>query len=190
MTQKEKESEVLKKFIDEFDSNITILSLNEAKSIFPNYNEENPDFIILHKTGYIGIELFELVSSKNQNILMSKEEKNLAIQNLPHLKSIREQLGTKLLYENEQLAKVAVERINDKVLHKIKNYVTDKIWFLGYADKPYNFKLLDTEIENNTVNLVLKYIKENILPDNKIDNIFLFQCGGNYKLFNIVPKAL
>ena len=53
---------------------------------------------------YIGVELFELISSDNQNILMSKEEIKLGIKNIPHLRDKREKLGTDLLYENEELA--------------------------------------------------------------------------------------
>jgi len=186
MNKKKEETKVLNRFINEFDSHIQILSLKEAKLVFPNYTGENPDFIIFYKGKYIGIELFELVSSQNTNILMSQEEKNLDAKNLPHLKKIREQLGTKLLYENERLADVAIERINDKVLNNIKYYVTEKLWFLGYADKEFNFRLLETEIEDNTVNLTLKYIKDNIFSDKRIENIFLFQCWTNYKLFNVL----
>jgi len=190
MGNKKEEIEVLESFIAEYDNKISILSTNEAKSIYSKYTGENPDFIVHYKSNYIGIELFELVSSKNENILMSQEEKKLGIKNLPHLRNIREQLGTKLLYENERLAEVAVERINDKLLNKIKNYVTEKIWFLGYANKPFNFSLLETEIEDNTVNLVLKYIKDHIILDKRIENIFLFQCWANRKLFNVLQKAL
>jgi hypothetical protein len=190
MNKKDDEFVVLRRFINEFDNNITILPFDEAKFTFPNYNGENPDFIVVHKKNYIGIELFELVLSKNKNILMSQEEINHGIKNLPHLKIIREKLGTKLLYENESLADVAIERINDKVLNKINNYVTDKIWLLGYANKPFNFRLLETEIEDNNVNIILTYIKNNIRLDNRIENIFLFQCWANYNLFNVLQNAL
>ncbi len=185
MEQKVEEIKVLKKFINEFDKNIIVLSLNEAKKIFPYYNNENPDFIVYYKANYIGIELFELVLSKNKNILMSQEEKKLDIKNLPHLRVIREQLGTKLLYQNESLADVAVERINDK-RNKIKNYVTERIWLLGFANKPFNFRLLDTEIEDNNVENVIKHIKYNIILDKRVEHIFLFQCWGNHKLFNVL----
>lgn len=186
MNKKIEETKVLKRFINVFDSHIQILSFKQAKLFFPNYNGENPDFIIFYKEEHIGIELFELVSSHNTDILMSQEEKNLRAKNLPHLKRIRKELGTKLLHENEGLADIAIERINDKVFNKIKYYVTEKLWFLGYADKEFNFRLLETEIEDNTSNLTLKYIKDNIFTDKRIENIFLFQCSANYKLFNVL----
>ncbi|MCH7974559.1 MAG: hypothetical protein IH949_11880 [Bacteroidetes bacterium] len=187
---KNEEIEVLKMFINNYDNNITILSKKRAKSIFPNYTGENPDFIIQNKTDYIGIDLFELVSTQNKGTLMSVEENKLGIKNLHHLKSRRKELGTKLLYENEELLKVAVERINDKVLNKIKNYVTDKIWLLGYANKEFNFKLLDTAIEDYTNEFIQKYLLSNIVYNERIKNIFLFQCLGNYKLINVIPQAL
>ena len=60
MKQKKKqELDVLRKFVKEFDENIIILTSNEAKSIFNDYNEENPDFIIRYGEKYIGVELFE-----------------------------------------------------------------------------------------------------------------------------------
>jgi len=187
---KKEEIEVLKVFLNSYDKNITVLSKNRAKSIFPNYTGENPDFIVQYKTDYIGIDLFELVSSQNKNTLMSVEENKLGIKNLHHLKSRRKKLGTKLLYENEELLNVAVERINDKVQNKLKNYVTDKIWLLGYANKEFNFKLLDTAIEDYTVEFIQKYLSSNIHYNERIKNIFLFQCLGNDKLINIIPKAL
>ena len=160
--------------------------MNKAKSIFKNYNGENPDFVIKYIENYIGVELFELVLSNNQNILMSLEEKKSGIKNLPHLRNIREKLGTKLLYQNEELCNVAVERINDKILHKIQNYVTNKIWLLGYANKPYNFRLLADKIDDNIVDVTIKYIRNKIITDNKVERIFLFQCWSNYQLLNIL----
>jgi len=190
MSKKEKEKAVLEKFIDEFDRKIKIVDDIEANLIFPNYNGENPDFIVLYKENYIGIDLFELISTVNRNILMSRDEENRGAMNLQHLKSIRDKLGTNLLYQNEELAKVAVERINDKIQNKVKNYVTNKIWLLGYADRPYNFNLLNTVKEDGLEEVIQKYIRDNILYEERIQNVFLFQCLGKYQLFNIKLKAL
>ena len=187
MKQKKKqELDVLRKFVKEFDENIIILTSNEAKLIFNDYNEENPDFIIKYGEKYIGVELFELMSSDNQNILLSQEEKKLGIKNLPHLRDKREKLGTNLLYENEELSTVAIERINDKVLHKIQNYVIDKVWLLGYANEPYNFRLLADKIDDNIVDSTIDYIRSKIIMDSIVERIFLFQCWSEYQLFNIL----
>lgn len=186
MNKKIEEIRILKSIINEYDKKITILSEDEAKSIFTKYDGDNPDFIVKYNTNYIGIDLFNLVSSTNKNVLKSLEEKKLGIQNLAHLENIREKSGTKLLYENEELGKVVVERINSKVLHKIKNYVTEKIWLLGYANKKYNFRLLEDVIDDNVVNRVLEYVRKNIIYDIRIEKIYLFQCWANNRLFSVL----
>lgn len=189
MGNKKEEIEVLQCFIAEYDNKISILTTNEAKSIYSNYNEENPDFIVKYNNEYIGIELFELVSSYNPKLLMSYEEEKLGIKNQHHLKNKREKLKTKLLYENEELLKVVPERINKKI-GKLKNYVTNKVWLIGYANKEFNFKLLDTALEDYTTSLIQKYINDNITFSERVEKIFLFKCFGDYRILKIIPKAL
>ncbi|MBK8945747.1 MAG: hypothetical protein IPM32_10840 [Ignavibacteriae bacterium] len=190
MGNKKEEIEILESFIDEYDNKISILSTNEAKSIYSNYNEENPDFIIKSNNVNIGIELFELVSSHNSNLLMSQEERELGCVNQHHLKSIRKKLKTNLLYENEELLNVAVERINDKIENKLQNYVSNKIWLLGYANKEFNFKLLDTALEDYSISFIQQYIIDNITYSERIEKVILFKCFGKNKIIEIIPKAL
>ncbi len=190
MGNKKEEIEVLSSFVSSYDNKIIILSTEDAKLIYPNYNKENPDFIIESNYKHIGIELFELASTFNPNLLKSKEEEKLNIKNQHHLKNKRDKLETKLLYENEELLNVALERINDKIENKLHNYVADKIWLLGYANKEFNFKLLDTAIEDYTAEFIKNYIRDNSTYSKRIEKIFLFMCFGKNKILEIIPKAL
>ncbi len=101
MGNKNEEIEILENFISEYDKGIKILTTTEAKSVYPKYNQENPDFIIKCNNEYVGIELFELVSSHNTTLLKSREEEKLNIKQQHHLLNHREKLKTNLLYENE-----------------------------------------------------------------------------------------
>ena len=184
MTKKGDERNILKKFIHKCDMNIQILSFDNAIKEFPGYNNENPDFIIRFNNESIGIELFELVSSQYVPSVLSTEEHKLNIVNLPHLKIKREKLSTKLLYENEDLGKVAIERINTKD-EKIKLYVTDKIWLIGYANEKYNFSLINTSAEDGELNNIRNYINSNITVNDRVAHIYLFQCCGREIIFKI-----
>ena len=184
MTKKEDEKNILEKFIDKSDMNIQILSFDNAIKEFPDYNNENPDFIISFNNELIGIELFELVSSQYVPSVLLTEEQKLNIVNLRHLKSKREKLSTKLLYENEDLGKVAVERINSKD-EKIKIYVTDKVWLIGYANEKYNFSLIKTYTEDGELNNIRKYINSNITVNDRVVHIYLVQCCGREIIFEI-----
>ncbi len=183
---KQEEKIVLNKFRNVFDRSINILSKEEANSIYPNYNGENPDCIIKFKSEIIGIELFELIKTNNENLLMSKEEKEHGIKNIKHLTIIREQLGTNLLYVNEDLPEVAIERINDKIQNKLKNYIPEKIWLLGYLNQQFNFALLKSEIDDGTIEQTLHYIKNNIAHNKRVEKIFLFQCYKEPELFEVL----
>ncbi len=71
MTKKDEERNILKKFIHKSEMDIQILSFDNAIKEFPNYNDENPDFIIRFNNELIGIELFELTSSQFVPSLLS-----------------------------------------------------------------------------------------------------------------------
>ena len=190
MGNKKEEIDILESFISEYDEEIEILSTSTAKSVYPKYNQENPDFIIKCNNEYVGIELFELVSSHNPNMLKSREEEKLNIKQQHHLLNHREKLKTNLLYENENLLDVAVEQINRKIGEKLKNYIDTKIWLLGFANKNFNFKLLDTALEDYSQDFIRNYIIDNITFTKQIDKIFLFKCFGDNKILEIIPKAL
>ena len=190
MGNKNEEIEILENFISEYDKGIKILTTTEAKSVYPKYNQENPDFIIKCNNEYVGIELFELVSSHNTTLLKSREEEKLNIKQQHHLLNHREKLKTNLLYENEQLLVVVVEQINRKIENKLKNYVNTKIWLLGYANKIFNFKLLDTALEDYNHDFIRKYIINKVTCTEQIEKIFLFKCFGDNKILEITPKAL
>ncbi len=184
MTKKDEERNILEKFIRKSAMNIQILSFDNAIKEFPNYNNENPDNIIRFNNELIGIELFQLASSQFVPSVLSTEEQKLNIINLPHLKSKREKLNAKLLYENEDLGKVAVERINSKD-GKIKLYVTDKVWFIGHANEKYNFSLIKTSAEDGELNNIRNYIISNITVNERVVHIYLFQCCGREIIFEI-----
>ncbi len=184
MTKKDEERNILKKFIHKSEMDIQILSFDNAIKEFPNYNDENPDFIIRFNNELIGIELFELTSSQFVPSVLSTEEQKLNIVNLPHLKSKREKFSKKLLYENEDLGKVAVERINSKD-EKIKLYVTYKVWLIGYANEGYNFSLINTYVEDGDLDNIRNYIISNITVKDRVVHIYLFQCCGREIIFEI-----
>ena len=184
MTKKDDERNILEKFIHKSDMNIQILSFDNALKEFPGYKNENPDFIIRFNNELIGIELFKLISSQYVPSVLSTEEQKLNIVNLPHLKSKREKLKTKLLYENEDLGKISVERINSKD-EKIKLYVTDKVWLIGYANEKYNFSLIKTSAEDGELNNIRNYINSNITVNDRVVHIYLFQCCSREIIFEI-----
>ena len=184
MTKKDDERNILEKFIHKSDMNIQILSFDNALKEFPGYKNENPDFIIRFNNELIGLELFKLISSQYVPSVLSTEEQKLNIINLPHLKSKREKLKTKLLYENEDLGKVSVERINSKD-EKIKLYVTDKVWLIGYANEKYNFSLIKTSAEDGELNNIRNYINSNITVNDRVVHIYLFQCCSREIIFEI-----
>ena len=62
----------------------------------------------------------------------------------------------------------------------------DKIWLLGYANEPYNFRLLADKIDDNIVDSTIGYIRSKIIYDSKVEKIFLFQCWSDYHLFKIL----
>lgn len=184
MTKKDDIKNVLEKFIHKSDMNIQILSFDNAIKEFPGYNDENPDFIIRFNSELIGIDLFNLASSQYVPSVLSTEEQKLNIVNLFHLKKKREELGNNLLYENEDLGKVAVERINSKD-EKIKLYVTDKVWLIGYANKKFNFSLIKQSAKDGTLNNIRNYINSNITLNDRVVHIYLFQCCGIEIIFKI-----
>ena len=191
MDKKEEEKIILIKFIKAYkeliDSNakFEFLEENIIKSKFPNYNGENPDFIISLNGGFNGLELFELIRNNIEELNKGNSEKRLKIKNAAHLYSIREKTKTQNLYLMEDLAAVALDRINDKIQNKLKNYISIPIWLIGYAYKSYNLFLISPYFEDKIENKVASYISNHIIKNNKIQKIFLAEFSNRYLLLQI-----
>src|SRR3972149_209809 len=179
MDKKEKERIVLQQFIEAYENinkrkdDFKILEKEAIQSKFPNYNGENPDFVVLFNGILIGIEVFELVRDNLENLNRSNSELKLNIKNAPHLYSIREKTNKHNLFLMEDLAEAALDRINDKIKRKLNNYISCPIWLIGYANKSYNIFLLPPYFDDNIQNEVASYISKNIIADDRIQKIFL-----------------
>ncbi|MFA5805467.1 MAG: hypothetical protein WC879_12570 [Melioribacteraceae bacterium] len=191
MNKKDQEKLILQKFINVYKEqfndleSIEILENSKAKLLFPNYNGENPDCIVLLNGKYIAIELFELVRNNVETLNLNHSEENLDIKNAAHLHSIREKNNNHSFYMMEDLAVVAIERINYKIENKLKNYVNCPIWLVGHSSKPFNCSLLLPYFEDKIENKVAEYIASKILKDNRIEKIWLLELFGETLLLEI-----
>ena len=109
----------------------------------------------------------------------------LDIKNAAHLYSIREKVGIPEFFLMEDLAHVALDRINDKILNKLKNYVNCPIWLVGYAHKSYNLFLLSPYYEDNIEKEVSSNISDHILKADRIQKIFLSEFSSKNLLMQI-----
>ncbi len=191
MKKKEQEKLILQKFVnaykeksDTFES-VEILETSKAKLVFPNYTGENPDFIVLLNGKYIAIELFELVRNNVEQLNLLSSEEDLNIKNSAHLHSIRERNNNHSLYLMEDLAVVAIERINDKIENKLKNYINCPIWLIGHSSKSFNCFLLLPYFEDKVENKVAEYIANKIHTVNRIEQIWLAELFGETLLLKI-----
>jgi len=91
---------------------------------------------------------------------------------------------TKKRRRKKHFRKVSVERINSKD-EKIKLYVTDKVWLIGYANEKYNFSLIKTSAEDGELNNIRNYINSNITVNDRVVHIYLFQCCSREIIFEI-----
>jgi len=191
MEKKEQEKLILQKFINAYKEqfnnyeSIEILETSKAKLLFPNYTGENPDFIVLLNGEYIAIELFELVRNNVEPLNLQSSEEDLEIKNAAHLHSIREKNNSQSLYLMEDLAVVAIERINDKIENKLKNYINCPIWLIGHSSKPFNCSLLLPYFEDKIENKVAEYIASKIHKVNRIEQIWLAELFGETLLLKI-----
>jgi len=188
MDKKAEEKIVLNMFIKAYNeivdsnANFEILEKGFVEKYYPDYNGENPDFVVRLNEDFIGIEFFELIRNNLEEGNKSNSENKLDIKNAAHLFSIREKGNNNNLYLMEDLAIVASDRINDKIQNKIKNYVDCPIWLIGYANKSYNLFLLSPYFEDNKEKVVSSYISNHILKDDKIHKIFLAKFSNKYLL--------
>jgi hypothetical protein len=191
MNKKEEEKKVLKQFIrayKDFVNSKATFEIPEKELIqnkFPNYNGENPDFVVLLNNNFIGIELFELVREELEYLNRRNTELKLNIKNAPHLHSIREKTNDKSLFLMEDLAYAALDRINDKIKNKLKNYIACPTWLVGYANKSYNLFLLSPYFEDKNQNKVASYISKHIIKDDRIHKIFLAEFSNKYLLLQV-----
>ncbi len=145
------------------------VSEEEAKDIFPNYNNENPDFVIKYENTYKGVELTELISSSNTDIKEKTGRKNLS-----HYYNTKKQgKFSKYLFKSDDLYSTFIEAYQRKLV-KRKNYVTPKTWFLAYATQPFNRHLIKYAQEDNILELLKTSIETALNNDNSFEKIFVY----------------
>ncbi|MDZ4713550.1 MAG: hypothetical protein SGI89_14670 [bacterium] len=186
--QKSEEKAILTRFIQEYvkqiDSNfeLRILENEEAKLSYPKYNGENPDFVVQFSKEHIGVELFQLsktVFASNYINLTGIEA-----QNMGQLHSKTQVQKNNDLLETEELASVAIERINGKV-EKAENYINLPIWLVGYVPITYNSRMVLSVIEDNITKEVKEYINSKIEMNDRIAKIWLAEFRSESHLFEI-----
>jgi len=181
----------LKRFISTYNEKINknvkfeILDINKIKLIYPDYNGENPDFVLLINDKYVAVELFELVKDNIEPLNKNAVDELNNPKNSAHLYSQRVKRDDQTLYLMENLAEVALERINNKIQNKLKYYITCPLWLIGYADKTYNKFLLTPYNDDNIQKNVVDYISKNILRDKKIEKIWLAEFSSKNLLLEI-----
>jgi len=189
--KKEEEKIILSMFIEAYkntidnNSNFEILEKESAKIHYPDYNGENPDFVVRLNGNFVGIEIFELIRNNLEELNKDISENKLDIKNAAHLYSIREKDSTQYLYLMEDLAIAALDRINDKIQNKVNNYISCPIWLIGYAHKSYNLFLLSSYFEDKIEKEVASYISNHIHENNKIQKVFLVEFSNKYLLLQI-----
>ncbi len=181
MNKKIKEHKVVEYFIKLRNLNWKILSLKEAQKQFSNYKEEeSPDCIILNNDNhtYIGIEVFRMDLDKSKRLSPNKA-KNLSERNAYLEKRSKEEW-----YINEDITDILDARLSDK-LSKLTNYIGDiPIWFIGYADQPFNFDVLARNIERGTIGDIKDnfYKKLDAKKLNRFIQVWIVDNGGNTEL--------
>jgi hypothetical protein len=173
--KKATEFQILSSFIQIYKIDLQILSSEEAKSIYKDYNDENPDFIVRNKTDIFGIELVELLPSQQNFVLFDSEQKKLNIRNNAHLN--KKLPSYSLLNEVPDLAPVALEVINKKI-EKCKEYIINDVWLLAHTTFPDSIFMLQPTFEDNEIDNVVQYLLKNIANLNIFKKIFLFENGS------------
>lgn len=184
-TKKEREFHVLSSFIKVHKIDLEILNSKEAKNIYKDYNDENPDFIVKNKADIFGIELVELLPSQQNFVLLDSEQKKLKIRNNAHLN--KRLSSYSLLNEVPDLAPVALEVINKKI-KKFKRYITNDVWLLAHTTFPDSIFMLKPTFEDNEVENVAQYLLNNIDNLDIFKKIFLFENGSTSYVIEICCK--
>lgn len=191
VNKKNEEEIILRRFIEAYKeqidsyANFEILKESIVQHKFPKYNNENPDFVVKLNGLFIGIELFELIRNNIEELNKSASEKSFDLKNAAHLHSIREKEKSHNLYLMEDLAIAALDRINDKIQNKLKNYIKCPIWLIGYAAKSYNIHLLSPYFDDKIEKEVGEYISKHVLKGDRVQKIFLAEFSGRSLLLEI-----
>lgn len=175
--KKDHEESILKDFQRTCKYKFTVLNTNDAQKVFPEYNGENPDFIVQTNDGTcIGIELFRL-SAQDKPI---KGPDGKLYKNLPHLTGENKEafniktndfppdpikvLFIATFYEIPDEYSCLTENLNKK---SNKTYVTENknTWIIAYSSEWFHEWVSDSE---NMRKEISSYFTQ-------FDKIFLFQ---------------
>lgn len=193
MNKKAQEKSILEAFNRSAGSRFRILTIEEARKVFPNYNEENPDFIIAKDKKYIGVDLFLLSldesippiryarktyknqmhkQSQHPNTFSSIEEAKT------HLQEIKKNPGDFPLTKQDDLGAILRQRLTQK-MQTLKNYVTDNNWLIGHATEVFDTGIVQNIIEDNAEtnvrNLISGIMASFPEESKKIEDVFLFE---------------
>lgn len=200
--KKIKEETIILEFQKESQLNFQILNTEEAKSKFKNYNGENPDFIILKDSNYIGVELFQLSLDRSRQLEGKFDEEGNQFINLPHRDSKIPNIINNIDEESQNYSEcikkyglapqdpiddAIMQRISDKIL-KLDLYVTPKIWLLGYATEISYQTGMIGNIFKDGIDDIKKFIFEGIDIPDKVEKIFLFETGTSSKNYLVTIK--
>ncbi|MDP2886059.1 MAG: hypothetical protein Q8P51_13685 [Ignavibacteria bacterium] len=189
--KKESEKLVLKKFIraykEQIDSNSSfrVLDIDDAKSVFPSYNGENPDFVVSLDGKHIAIELVRLMKKHVDSSHKIPFEEKIDIKTAAHLYSKRKENKTEILSQMESLAEAAIDQLNHKIRTKLDNYIKCPIWLVAYASDPYNLFILSPYFEDRIEKEIASFISKNILDDTRFDEIWLSEFSSQDYLLRI-----
>ena len=187
--KKEAERFIVTRFKKQCEIPFQILDADAARTVYGDYTEENPDFIIRVQNGYIGIELAQLCLNKSPQLSGEQDHRGRQIKNLAHLSSKRCKMFKNLtefeealknpdnfrLIPQDDIEQVLLKRIQDKI-KKLSQYVTPKIWLLLYAKESYQTKIVESILNDRVEDSLRKSVNGMNISD-RIDKIYLFETA-------------
>lgn len=194
MNKKTDEKKILERFKEASCWDLSILDTEDAKKHFPQYNDENPDFIANFNNKFIGIELFRLCLTQSEEKVeyggrqfknyMQKESvyPNL-ITSLEQGEELFKEIGTNHekypLLGQDNISSILRERISQK-MKTLHNYVTTDNWLFGYAVEECNMDMIPEIYEDNIQEKIKDIIKDIIKQNdgsvtNKVSRVILFE---------------
>lgn len=189
--KKIEEKQLLEKFKKTSGLNFDILETDQARTIFPSYTGENPDFIINLNGCQIGVDLFMLCLTKSPqaigyggkeyiNQMQKKNEHPNKFKSLEELeeniKQRKEQPEIYQLTRHDDPFDIVRERLSQKV-NKVKNYVTPKNWLLGFVDQFFNMCLVENIAKDGEEQYYQSLIKDIVCREVRIERVILFETG-------------